>query len=332
MGRRETWVALATVIAALWLAGCGGPSGPGPLPQPSPPQITCATGVTVSNVTAPVQAVSFTAPTVTGGAAPVSVSCSPASGSEFPLGDSPVTCIASDAQGRQATCSFTVAVRHRTFALTRYLAFGDSMTEGENGRPINFIPIIDIANAYPTFLQGLFAARMPGQAITVVNAGRGGERITQNDERLKGAIAAAQAQVLLFLEGANDILGNESASKIAGAVEDSIRTARSRGVEYVFVSTLLPTAPENCVNQPGAPRCRGDVAPGLIQETNGLIRQLVPGSGAHLVDPYAEFLANRSSYIDIDGLHLRPAGNQALATAFWNRMLAVIPPQQLGLH
>ena len=56
---------------------------------------------------------------------------------------------------------------------------------------------------------------------------------------------------------------------------------------------------------------------------------MVPSAGAFLVDPYDEFVARRAEYIDIDGLHLRPAGNQALATKFWNRIIEVIPARQL---
>jgi lysophospholipase L1-like esterase len=58
---------------------------------------------------------------------------------------------------------------------------------------------------------------------------------------------------------------------------------------------------------------------------------LVPANGAHLVDPYDEFLANSRTYISADGLHLTAEGNRALASAFWNRIVAVIPAKQLGL-
>jgi lysophospholipase L1-like esterase len=313
------------------LAACGGSPTTPPPPPPAAPQLTCAGPLTVENVTTATTPVSFANPVVTGGAQPVAVTCSPSTGSEFPIGDTIVACTATDSMGRQAACSFTVAVRHRTFALTRYLAFGDSLTEGENGRPVNFTPFIDVANAYPTFLQQYFRERVPQQPITVVNAGRGGERVTENDQRLKDAIAATQAQVLVFLEGTNDVLGDAPASTIAGGVRDSIRTARQRGVQYVFVSTLLPTAPQNCLPQPAAPRCRGDVDQGLLLEANALIRNVVAADGAHLVDPFNEFLANRATYIDIDGLHVRPEGNRALARAFWEKIVAVIPAQQLGL-
>ncbi len=252
----------------------------------------------------------------------MSVSCTPATGSPFPLGDTVVQCTASDTQGRQASCSFSVTLRHRPLAVTRILAFGDSMTEGENGRP----GFIDLPNAYPTILQQLFASRLPGQGITVVNEGFGGERATENDARLKHEIGKYQPEVLLLLQGINDLAGGVSPSRVATALRDSIETARERGVAYVFVSTLLPTATANCGNQPGAPRCRGnDISQEDLVETNAVIRGLVPAEGAHLVDPFDEFMANRATYIDTDGLHLRPEGNRALASAFLNRILERIP-------
>ncbi|WP_318618939.1 HYR domain-containing protein [Priestia megaterium] len=40
----------------------------------------------------------------------VTTSCSPPSGSFFPIGTTPVTCTATDAVGNTATCSFTITV------------------------------------------------------------------------------------------------------------------------------------------------------------------------------------------------------------------------------
>ena len=230
---------------------------------------------------------------------------------------------------RTASCTFPVTVTHRQIAATNFVAFGDSITEGQNGRPINFIPVVDVANAYPTILQQYFTMRIPAQGIVVVNEGRGGESVTENQARLKQVIATYRPQVLLFLEGANDMLAGTPATVIANAVRDSIRTARERGVQFVFVSTLLPVAPANC--QPSsAPRCRGaEVPPGLPAAVNDLIRPMVPANGAYLVDPYAEFVANSATYIDLDGLHLRPEGNRALATAFWDRIVVALPARLL---
>jgi lysophospholipase L1-like esterase len=259
----------------------------------------------------------------------VSVACAPESGSQFSIGVTTVTCNARDAQGRQASCSFSVTLHHRAFALTRYLAFGDSITEGENGRPVGVMPFIDLANAYPTLLQRMFTERVPDQSIVVDNAGLGGERVSENGSRLEDRILATRAQVVLLLEGINDLNAGLSPSTVMHGVRDSIRTAREHGVEYVFVSTILPVAPENC--GPAPPRCRGgSTTNDVIAETNERLRETVPKEGGHLVDTFGRFMANRAAYVDIDGLHLRPEGNRALADAFWERIVQVIPASQLS--
>jgi parallel beta-helix repeat protein len=55
--------------------------------------------------------VSYGAPNVTGGCTP---SCSPTSGSSFPVGTTTVTCSVTDAGGVQQTCNFTVTVTEST--------------------------------------------------------------------------------------------------------------------------------------------------------------------------------------------------------------------------
>lgn len=313
----------------LGIAGCNSPIAP---PRPgAPPQIACSTAVLIESAAGATFPATYAAPLVTGGTSPVSVTCTPVSGTAFPIGETIVTCSAIDALDRQAFCTFPVTVRHRELAVTNFVAFGDSMTEGQNGRPINFIPFVDVPNAYPTILHQLFTSRIPTQQIVVVNQGLGGESVTANDTRLRQVLTTYRPPVLLFLEGANDLIAAAPASTIADGIRRSIATARGFGVQYVFVSTLLPVAPGNCVQPPALPRCRaGDVPPGLAASVNQLIRQLVPANGAHLVDPYNEFVMNSARYIDLDGLHLQPAGNRALASAFWDRIVAVIPPRQLS--
>jgi hypothetical protein len=71
-------------------------------------EIMCPVPTAASRTGAPV-AVSFTA-TASGGVAPVAVSCSPRSGSLFPVGVTPVVCTARDSTGAVSTCETTVVV------------------------------------------------------------------------------------------------------------------------------------------------------------------------------------------------------------------------------
>ena len=323
--RARLAVATATLAA---LMACRGDEGPGPAPPPAAPQITCGATISVDNVSGSSQTVSYPLPQPSAGAQPVIVTCTPPSESTFTIGETVVTCTAGDALGRQASCSFIVSVRHKALAITRILAFGDSLTAGENGQLVNFAPVVDVANAYPTYLQQFFVERIPTQQVTVVNEGRGGERVTENEDRLKARLDTVRPEVLLLLEGMNDVIGHVSGSEIAAAIDDSIRRARDRGVQFIFVGTLPPQARENCVPAPSPP-CRADtVSPSLLNETNERIRSLVPSRNAHVVEVHDQLVANRLRYVGIDGLHLTPEGNRALATLFWNRIAEVVPAPQ----
>jgi lysophospholipase L1-like esterase len=324
--RRPAIAALA--LAAVCLQACGGPTGPTPSPTPASPQISCANPIVIEGITTETHAVTYPPPTTSGGSSPVSVACAPESGSQFSIGVTTVTCNASDAVGRQASCSFAVTLRHRPFALTRYLAFGDSITLGENGRPLGLFPVVDWANAYPTLLQRTFLERVPDQPIVVENAGLGGERVTESGIRLREEIEETQAEVLLLLEGINDLNRRVDPREVVSALSDRIHDALDRGVQYIFVSTLLPVAPDNC--GPPPPNCRGRLTSNTtIAETNSRIRAMVPAEGGYLVDPFDRFMSNSKAYIDTDGLHPTPEGNRALAEAFWARILQVIPAARL---
>jgi hypothetical protein len=54
--------------------------------------------------------VTYTSPTVTGGVAPLGTTCSPASGSQFAVGTTTVTCTAVDAASDSASCTTTATV------------------------------------------------------------------------------------------------------------------------------------------------------------------------------------------------------------------------------
>jgi hypothetical protein len=76
-----------------------------------PPTITCPENITQDNDLGECGAiVTYPEPTVTDNCPGVTVSCTPASGSFFPVGTTTVTCTATDAAGNTAQCLFTVTV------------------------------------------------------------------------------------------------------------------------------------------------------------------------------------------------------------------------------
>lgn len=85
---------------------------PPSIPAPAPLIATCAASPppAIAPSGSTTAAVSFAAPTVTGGVSPVTSTCTPSSGSLFPIGTTPVQCVARDAVGATSTCNLTVTV------------------------------------------------------------------------------------------------------------------------------------------------------------------------------------------------------------------------------
>ena len=80
------------------------------LPQSTPITVNCSSNITV-RATGPSGAVVFYTSSATGGCSPPPfLSCSPPSGSTFPIGTTIVTCTASDTCGQTSTCSFVITV------------------------------------------------------------------------------------------------------------------------------------------------------------------------------------------------------------------------------
>ncbi|MGH9386185.1 MAG: HYR domain-containing protein, partial [Vicinamibacterales bacterium] len=184
MPRRSSWrrpvraavgVLGRSLVALLFVVGaCSSPTAPTPVTPPTPippppivadpPSITCSPSVGDTATSDTGGPIVFTAPRVEAGAAPVTVACTHTSGSTFPIGSTTVECTATDAMNRTATCSFQVTVTPSPkIALTRFMAFGDSITAGEVTAPIGgvgpagefplFRQIVVPSASYPTVLQ-----------------------------------------------------------------------------------------------------------------------------------------------------------------------------------
>jgi lysophospholipase L1-like esterase len=264
----------------------------------------------------------------------VTTKCTPASGSSFEIGSTTVSCAASDAASRSAACSIQVTVDPPPprLSVTTFTAFGDSVTEGENALPGGPL-FVDVPNSYPTQLQTLMQASFPGQAIAVLARGSGGEKLVNAGlERLSAVLAADKPGALLLMDGYNDLEvcgffsgvtpDCKAAIDLLGfGVRDGIRIGKGppNNIRYIFVGTLTPPG----VVAPGAPDRRR--SPDAIVQTNARIRAFVATEGATLVDIHPLFLGHEQDYVSVDGLHMTPAGNQTIASAFLAAIKATIP-------
>ncbi len=306
----------AAVAALLLCAGCGSPAGPSVTPPPATEiSVTCPADIRLGSIGTPTAIVTYPAPTTMGGTPPVRVICSPPSGSAFPLGMTSVSCTATDGV-RTAACSFNVTLvpPQPVLSVLNYIAFGDSITAGENGQ--SPLLVIDGPNSYPTQLFGLMEARYTTQTPAVHNCGVPRELAQDGAGRIDSVLDFYKADVLLLLEGINNVTGDPTNDPqvVQTALAYDIAAAKNRGMAGIFLSTLLPVFPGNCA--PSTPPCHGaQINAAEIPTINGAIFALAQQQGVPLIDNYTAFVGH-PEYIDGDGLHPLPQGNHVLAQQF----------------
>ena len=312
--RAGSWgLALAAALAA---AACGdSPTDPTP---PPPPQLTltCPTAQSAVSPTGQPIAVTWQGPVASGGTPPITTVCTPASGSLFAVGVTYVGCAAtSAAPGQSASCSFTVTVtRAPQLAVTKFMAFGDSITHGTKSDPASFLafPLPPPVYSYPSQLQPILASRYVGQTIAVSNEGWPGEFIDTGLKRLPGALTDNGPEVVLLLEGANDLSASASSATtqyIAGKLRDMVRACKARTTAD---RVLLANFPPQFV---GTPAGRGS-GWAFVPELNSRIASVAASEGATLVDLYTPMNADVKRYIGQDGLHPTEAGFTLMAQTF----------------
>jgi lysophospholipase L1-like esterase len=297
-----------------------------------PPSIACPVDVTVSGVTGTTQTITYTAPTVTAGTTPVAVTCSPSSGEGFPLGSTSVRCTAVDAGARQATCNFNVTLKGFNIGVKKYMAYGDSVTEGQNGLPELSLTFVDPPNSYPTKLLALLEGSFPNQGVTMSNRGVGGLRAEVSRDQMPAVLAQEKPGSVLLISGYNNLLGEcpigvgsivplcaSEIEKSVGALREMVRMARVSGANPVFVGTITPSGP---VIPPTKNR---QLLPAAVTSLNAKIKAQIPGEGGTVVDIYPLFLGHEAEYSGPDGLHLLPPGNQAIANGFFTAIKATVP-------
>ena len=135
--------------------------------------------------------------------------------------------------------------------------------------------------AYPAVLQERLTRRYSLQRITVENAGVPKEQAADAVSRFRNALRASRPDVVLLLQGYND-LGSPSARRAASsALDDMAKETRGAGAR-LFLATLTPSVP-------GRDRAPD---PSSVLAMNDAIRSLAAGERAALVDLYAAALPN----------------------------------------
>jgi lysophospholipase L1-like esterase len=184
------------------------------------------------------------------------------------------------------------------------MAFGDSITDGA----VSLAPLVMLAGpeTYPFKLEQMLRERYPSQTIVVVNEGKGGEDTRGGARRLPQVLDADRPEVVLLLEGINN-LGASTSTQVA-ALRTMITEAQRRNVD-VIIATVMPVLPTWRLYQPGTTLPK-------IQALNTQIFALAAEFNLGLpVDLYALFDSNPHLF-GADGLHPSLEGQTRIAEAF----------------
>ncbi len=329
------------------LTACSGPSAP-PAP-PAAPTILCPASQTVQSPDNAPMPVAFTTPGGSGGQAPLTVTCTSTSGSNFPLGSTVVTCTVRDSLQRQSSCNFNVQVTVTPkISKTTFVAFGDSITDGVKADPwVAVMSRPDMGffrlgpdHSYPYKLNDLLGNRYTSQSLTIHNEGWPGETASTTwwpgderpigETRLRDVLRDYNPQVLLLMEGTNDLffsageVPGDGVADIIAALDRMITEAQVRFTQ-VFLATVPPQRIASAPN-------RGRVAV-VIPVLNEEIRALALRRNVFLVDIYAALNTNMNLYIGQDHLHPTEAGFQKIAETFFDSIkqhLDITPQSELS--
>lgn len=99
------------------------------------------------------------------------------------------------------------------------VAFGDSLTFGIGASE---------SKDFPTILQNL-------AGLEVINSGISGETTTQGLERFQSVLDEYSPELIVLLEGGNDILRNQSAEITKRNLAKMIQIAQSSGIEVILI-------------------------------------------------------------------------------------------------
>jgi lysophospholipase L1-like esterase len=247
------------------------------------------------------------------------------------------------------SCSFSITITppDEKLRLTRYMAFGDSITEGVVGASFlppgvsirdipallragaRTIPGITLAieplNSYPAQLQNMMVPAYPTQQFVVDNEGSSGEQATQGGLlRITSSLLATQPDVMMLFEGFNDInfallirppgsTAPINITPIASALRTMATTAQGLGVD-VLLATLTPVSDAHEASRPGT---RAALL-ALNAQIRLMAAQLDLGP---VVDLYAA-LNGVPGILGADGFHPTAAGYRRIAELFFAEIVS----------
>ncbi len=187
-------------------------------------------------------------------------------------------------------CLFTIAMPVWGIEI---IAFGDSITAGTGST----------TGGYPSRLQQIIEET--GKPCTIHNFGISGERTYQGVKRIDEVLDAIPADMILIMEGTNDIRSHHPWQTTKLNLQLMIDKAKAKGVTPVL-STLTPSDQANS-------------AVLIPNRYNPMIKELAEQNNIPLVDQYSAIETSWSS-LNFDGIHPNDNGYSYLAET-WNESI-----------
>ena len=216
--------------------------------------------------------------------------------------------------------SFTVP---NAIGLTRFVAFGDSITWGATSAWDLRFMFASASGGYPErLLSGLETYHAP-QQFTMFNEGQPGEKAVNALARFQAMLTNRRPQAVLLLEGINDISSGVSPTQVASSLRQMVDASINIGVP-VLLATMFQTY--EVVDPDGNLRRNG--ASG-VPSLNTEIKKIPSGRlNVHIVDLYP--IMNNRDYVGADGIHTTDAGFTVMASAFLDVIEAAFPVRSGG--
>jgi lysophospholipase L1-like esterase len=204
------------------------------------------------------------------------------------------------------------------------MAFGDSITAGEVTVPVSradqdgrsTATVVVASASYPSVLAELLRTGYPaqGSAIEVFNEGRPAEAVMSAMPRFREVFDARKPDVVLLMDGYNDICcgGPAAGQNAAAAVASLAAEARRRGAR-VYIATLAPSKPGFRAGSAEA-----------LAAFNETIPAYVANGPDVLVDVFWQLNAELDRNIGVDGLHPTEVGYRRIAQAFYFAIKATL--------
>jgi lysophospholipase L1-like esterase len=312
---------LAALSLSVTLVACGGGGGAQP-PQPSPPPELFDVDLIVfydqngnglqdgnEHAVVPgatVQILNRSAETGAGGAATIQVAAGEWTASikglpPYYKAGPPLAVTVPVADGKPLRLPATLPIGMNQPAV--YMAFGDSITEGDGSRD---------DNGYRKRLQTKLG-KWFGEA-TVVNQGVGGTRSNYGADRVRRSLMRNDPAYILILYGTND--WNDSACRNAfpcftiNSLRTMVRAAKNANT-LPIVSTIIPT---NTGFDARTPPSRNE----WVHAMNDLIVAMAQQEGAVVADNYAAFMAVPDFHtLFSDHVHPNDTGYDIMTNVFF---------------